>query len=125
MSAKKEAPAGANGLGQIKETSLYQQYTDSLSNCQSTAAAAQRQRILEHLQRGTLSTLQARSVGIMHPAARCMELRKQGHQIVTEKVDECCPGGVRHRVARYRLQPTRQMSLLDLLEGTGGTDANF
>lgn len=70
----------------------------------NTAAAAQRRRILEHLKHDTLTTLQARSIGIMHPAARCMELRKLGHQIVTERVNEYCPGGVRHRVARYRLE---------------------
>lgn len=33
-----------------------------------------------------------------------MELRKQGFEIVTEWALEYCPGGVRHRVARYRLR---------------------
>lgn len=70
----------------------------------SNTAAAQRRRVLEHLKYSTLTTLQARSMGIMHPAARCMELRRQGHEITTEWVNEYCPGGVRHRVAKYSLK---------------------
>lgn len=101
---EKETPAGGNGLGQIEETSLYQQYTDPQLPCQSLPVAVQRARILEHLQHDTLTTLQARSMGIMHPGMRVCELRKQGHRITTDRVDEYCPGGVRHRVARYRLE---------------------
>lgn len=71
----------------------------------TTSAAAQRLAILERLQCGPITTLQAREMGIMHPAARCMELRRQGHGIVTEWTLEYCPGGVRHRVAKYSLNP--------------------
>lgn len=71
---------------------------------ENNTASAQRRRILEHLQYDTLTTLQARSIGIMHPGMRVCELRKQGHRITTETVNEYCPGGVRHRVARYRLE---------------------
>ena len=46
----------------------------------------------------------------MHPAARCMELRKQGHHIITEWVTEYCPGGIEHRVARYRLAADGEVS---------------
>lgn len=67
-------------------------------------ACAQRARILEHLQHDTLTTLHARSMGIMHPGMRICELRKRGHEIITEWANEHCPGGVRHRVARYILQ---------------------
>lgn len=70
----------------------------------TSAAAAQRRIILEHLKHDTLTTLQARARGIMHPGMRVCELRKQGHQIVTERAFEYCAGGVLHRVARYRLQ---------------------
>lgn len=70
---------------------------------ENNTAAAQRRRILEHLQHCPLTTLQARSMGIMHPGMRICELRKQGHEIRTEWATEYCPGGVRHRVARYRL----------------------
>ena len=70
----------------------------------SNSAAAQRQRILEHLKCAPLTTLQARSMGFMHPPGmRVCELRKQGHKIATEWTTEYCPGGVCHRVARYSL----------------------
>lgn len=105
----KEAKAGGN---------LSEQNSAFPASCQS--AAAQRTRILEHLQHDTLTTLEARAQGIMHPGMRVCELRKNGHQITTEKVSEYCAGGVRHMVARYRLQPTRQATLLDLLPGLGG-----
>jgi len=67
-------------------------------------AAAQRQRILEHLKLAPMTTLQARSMGIMHPGMRVCELRKRGHQIITEWVFEYCPGGILHRVGRYSLE---------------------
>jgi hypothetical protein len=70
---------------------------------ENNTASAQRQRILEHLKCDSLTTLQARSMGIMHPGMRVCELRKQGHAIATEWATEHCPGGVLHRVARYRL----------------------
>ena len=65
----------------------------------------QRRRILAHLQYLPLTTLEAREqLDIMHPAARCMELRKQGHPIVTEWTTEYSAGGSRHRIARYVLK---------------------
>lgn len=67
-------------------------------------AAAQRQRILEHLKHAPLTTLEARSLGIMHPGMRICELRRQGYDIVTDRVFEYCPGGVLHRVGRYSLK---------------------
>ncbi len=62
-------------------------------NTTSSAAEVQRLAILDRLQYGPITTLQAREMGIMHPAARCMELRRQGHGIVTEWTLEYCPGG--------------------------------
>lgn len=75
-----------------------------MSTAKHSTAAAQRHLILEHLKHGTMSTLQARSMGIMHPGMRVCELRKQGHEIVTEWANEYCPGGILHRVARYSLE---------------------
>ena len=75
---------------------------------QSQPAAVQRARILEHLKRDTLTTLQARALGIMHPGVRVCELRKHGHQIVTQWATEYCAGGVCHRVARYRLDQRQE-----------------
>ncbi|MDD2465465.1 MAG: helix-turn-helix domain-containing protein [Desulfobulbus sp.] len=77
---------------------------------ENNTASAQRQRILEHLKHASLTTLEARSLGIMHPGMRVCELRKLGHQITTEKVNEYCPGGVRHRVARYILKPNGEVA---------------
>lgn len=72
-------------------------------------AAAQRQRILENLKCGPITTLQARSLGIMHHGMRICELRKQGLDIVTESTVEYCPGGVLHRIARYVLQQAEEV----------------
>lgn len=72
--------------------------------CQQTATA-QRQRILEYLRYSPLTMLQAREhLDIMHPAARCMELREAGHNIKTEWTTEYSASGSRHRTARYSLE---------------------
>lgn len=71
---------------------------------ENNTASAQRHRILEHLKHDSLTTLEARSLGIMHPGMRVCELRKQGHEITTEWATEYCAGGVLHRVARYILK---------------------
>ena len=65
----------------------------------------QRLAILSYLQRGKrLTTLYARQeFGIMHPAARVMELRKVGYNIITHKCRELDSAGVRHSVAEYVL----------------------
>lgn len=45
---------------------------------------SQQQKILAALQKGSVTTLQARNeLFIMSPAARVMELKEQGHHIVT------------------------------------------
>jgi hypothetical protein len=60
---------------------------------------AQRTRILEHLRRESLTTLQAREhLDIMHPAGRVQELREQGFNITTHWTYEA-----KHRVGRYVL----------------------
>ena len=91
--------AVAGALDRLKAgADLSKQNTLQGSLCQS--AAAQRRLIFEHLQHGTMTTLQARDLGIMHPGMRVCELRKQGYEIVTEWAFEYCPGGILHRVAR-------------------------
>ena len=62
---------------------------------------AQRTLVLQHLQRGgTLTALQALDLyGIGRLAARIEELRRAGHEIVSEMITT--PGGA--RVAEYRL----------------------
>jgi len=68
-------------------------------------AAAQRGRILLYLrEHNSLSTFDARyQIDVMHPAARVMELRKQGFEIYTSWVREETPEGKSHRVGRYHL----------------------
>lgn len=69
-------------------------------------AKEQRARILERLRQGPLTTSQARSeLGVMHPATRVMELRKQGYWIEKLTVVEVADGGQSHQVARYSLVP--------------------
>ncbi len=41
--------------------------------------------------------------GVMHPAARVMELRQSGYEIQTRWDQDRTPDGVSHRVARYVL----------------------
>jgi hypothetical protein len=66
---------------------------------------AQRNRLLHFLQlHGSLSTIDARHlIDVMHPAARVMELRRQGHDIMTAWAHETTPEGGTHRIARYHL----------------------
>jgi len=69
----------------------------------SSCVTSQRNRILEWLKSGPLTTLQARSeLDVMHPSARIMELKAQGHNIHThrESVDS---GKGKHRIAKYVL----------------------
>jgi len=74
---------------------------------------SQRAIILETLKAGhSLTTLFARNVlGICHPGMRICELRKMGHDIQTHWVNEIDTTGKSHRVARYLLQPSKQMRL--------------
>lgn len=65
---------------------------------------SQRRLLLAALQRGPVSTLDARErYGVMHPAARVQELRDRGHRIVTVWTDQHDTAGQRHRVAQYVL----------------------
>jgi hypothetical protein len=60
---------------------------------------SQRQRILEHLHRKTLTTIEARQeLDIMSPASRVLELRARGENIVTHWTVE-----QGHRIAQYVL----------------------
>ena len=68
-------------------------------------AIAQRKRILDYLHARPLDTLTARKeLDVMHPAARVMELRKQGVGIITTKLDRPSDCGKIHRVACYVLE---------------------
>lgn len=87
------ALAGASGAGKAKNDST-----------NGNSAAAQRQRILQSLRFGPVTTFSARrDLDIAHPAARVMELRAAGYGIVTHWSIEDSSVGTQHRVARYVL----------------------
>lgn len=67
---------------------------------------SQRQALLGHMkQHGRISTIESREcLGISHPAARVMELRRQGFQIETHRIVETDTRGRLHTVAEYRLK---------------------
>jgi len=71
----------------------------------NTSAEAQRNRLLAYLKRNSITTIDARSLlNIMMPAARCFELRKLGHNIVSRPVDiHDDQGRLHRRVAHYSL----------------------
>lgn len=73
--------------------------------CRNTSAESQRGMILAHLKTNqSLTTLHAREVmGILHPAARVMGLRKRGHNIETVWINEIDSTGIPHRIAKYIL----------------------
>ena len=83
-----------------------QQGSDQRGNGSPNAAAAQRARILAHLQAGRpLTTLQARrELDTLHPAARVLELRRAGWAISMAWVTEETDAGQQHRVGRYWLE---------------------
>jgi Helix-turn-helix domain len=75
----------------------------SKSNARNSAAA-QRLRALDLLRTGPKSTIQLRRDGdILSPAARIMELKRRGFEIVTHWVQQATECGRLHRVALYVL----------------------
>ncbi len=74
---------------------------------------SQRIRILSWLEiYGGLTTQEARiTLGIMHPAARVMELRKGGFDIMTYWNEHPTSDGKFHRMAKYVLMKKREGGL--------------
>lgn len=72
------------------------------------STAAQRDRLREAFQCClTLTTLEIRRwLDIMHPAGRVQELRAEGMQIATLRLDQATETGVRHSVGMYVYAPT-------------------
>lgn len=67
--------------------------------------ASQRGKLLEHLkQYGEVTTVTCRDAyGVMSPAARIMELRRAGYEIVTKRCVAYDTSGRRHPCASYVL----------------------
>ncbi|KTT64029.1 hypothetical protein NS383_17330 [Pseudomonas oryzihabitans] len=82
-----------------------QQASPKHSTVENTTTQAQRARLLDALELGPITTIDARSrLNIMMPAARVKELRSLGHPIVTHLRDLYDDQGRRHsRVAVYYL----------------------
>jgi hypothetical protein len=70
------------------------------------SASTQRQLLAEALRQcASVTTLEARRfLDILHPAARAMELRRQGLSIITHWLTVMTEVGAKHRVALYALQ---------------------
>lgn len=68
------------------------------------STAAQRNRLLDALLCGPITTIEARkNLDILMPAARVWELRNEGYQIETAWVWQVTDAERAHRVARYFL----------------------
>lgn len=71
---------------------------------------AQRARLLEALHERAMTTLEIRSqLDILSPASRVIELRRQGKNITTVRVDRQTDAGRTHRVALYVLALERDL----------------
>lgn len=78
--------------------------SESKPNGGNNSAAAQRRKALELLRGGPKSTLQLRRDGdILAPAARILELKRRGFDILTQWVHQATECGKVHRVAQYVL----------------------
>ncbi|MCL4682421.1 MAG: hypothetical protein KJZ92_14275 [Rhodocyclaceae bacterium] len=70
-----------------------------------SAGTAQRAALLAALRSGPISSIAAReTLGILHPPARIMELRRQGIEIETVWKIEYDSQGRRHRAGIYVLK---------------------
>ena len=99
MECKKSSPA--KQLGNPNKSK--HQYSNSVSS--------QRARILKHFEGcPRLSTMQARNqFGIMSPAPRIEELRKQGYRIDTQRIIEFDSNGVPHLMGLYVFQGKQEV----------------
>ena len=116
MSEKKATPnneAAPNGLhseftGEHQRARLLQALrtaprpTARLQYLSAGGAEAQRSRVLDALRTGPKSTIQLRrDWDVLAPAARVLELRRLGYEILTHWIDEPTECGLLHRVALY------------------------
>ena len=86
------------------EAAPEQKQAESKAPHGSNSAAAQRLRALDMLRTGPKSTIQLRRDGdILAPAARVLELKNRGFDIMTQWVRQATDCGKLHRVALYVL----------------------
>jgi hypothetical protein len=104
---KLENKMGAVVGAQVKNNSYAHYNMSGLENTPPPEASRARQRraILKALQEGPLSSIVAREgLGIIHPAGRVMELRRQGYPIATHKAWTHDAEGRRHLAGFYTLE---------------------
>ncbi|WP_152206800.1 helix-turn-helix domain-containing protein [Marinobacter changyiensis] len=91
----------------VKQVIQYDHFTTFSGDISALSTDDQRFRVLEYLRHNrALTTLHARHhLNVMHPAARVMELRKGGHNIVTHRRQDADSAGRLHSVAEYVLMP--------------------
>ncbi|MEG0923183.1 MAG: helix-turn-helix domain-containing protein [Comamonas sp.] len=74
------------------------------SNHSATTAIGQRLMILEALKKGPKTSDELRCMGAYSSNSRIAELRKAGHEIITNFVDTFDRDGYRRRLALYQLE---------------------
>ena len=95
MTKEKATPASEAALQESQPKS---------SRSSGNNAAAQRARVLEAMRSGPKSTIQLRrDWDVLAPAARVLELKRHGFEILTQWVHEATDCGKLHRVALYVL----------------------
>lgn len=78
--------------------------TAPITNPGDNSVAAQRARVLDAMRSGPKSTIQLRrDWDVLSPAARVLELKRRGFEILTQWVHEATDCGKLHRVALYVL----------------------
>jgi len=103
MSLQRKKPTMESGA--VKKTGkLNSQSNYSKFELLSTNLEHQRQRLLDALRLGPVTTLLAREVlAICHPAGRVKDLKDRGYHIRRTMVNDIDAAGVEHRVAEYCL----------------------
>ena len=83
---------------------LQPESTAPITNPGDNSAAAQRARVLDAMRSGPKSTIQLRrDWDVLAPAARVLELKRRGFEILTQWVHDPTDCGKLHRVALYVL----------------------
>ena len=83
---------------------LHSESSATIIKLGDNSAAAQRERVLGAMRSGPKSTLQLRrDWDVLSPAARVLELKRRGFEILTQWVHEATDCGKLHRVALYVL----------------------
>lgn len=103
---KRNAPSRSQGREEkMQGASFFAPQAFAVNDEEACPAPAQRSRRLQALRCESLIPLEARRLlDVLHPAARVMELRRDGYNIVTVWATDTTPEGNPHRVARYILR---------------------